>query len=429
MPDSLDRLTPLAIARGDAPRFPAVALRYDPGRMPVICRHFGICGGCQTQDVPYPEQLSRKRRALQTLLDAVTGAGAPVVAPVVGMPAGPDGMPREFRHKAAFVFGSAGTRGGALQMGHYQARTRRVVPVVECPVHGRRANRLAFALRDHLARAGVPAAGPALDGVLRQLVVRTTADEREALMLLVVTRNDPVLRKPIRAFLASADKPDGLFITVHARDDPFMVGERPIRIDGAAHVREHVTGTTMLLSPTAFFQTNPIAARVLVAEVVGTVGPVASPGERRRVLDLYAGSGLFALPLAGRGHSVVAVEENVQAVRDGIANATLNGIPRSRVTFIAQRTESYVRQLAQKPDTVVLDPPRQGCPPAVIDHVFGRLQPIQVIYVSCNPQAFAGELPAMLQARYRLQRVLPVDMFPHTGHVELVATLALRGVA
>ena len=297
--------------------------------MAAICKHFGVCGGCQTQDVPYPEQLARKRRAVQELLWHSRDFSVPAVEPVIGMPVGDDGMPRHFRHKASFVFAPKDARGRGLVMGHYAFRSRRVVPVVECPVHSARANQLAFALRDHLSRAQVTAAGPRLEGILRHVVIRTTHDDREALVLLVVTRNDKSLRKPLRAFLASEVRPDGLFVTVHDRDDPYMVGDVLLRIDGQRPHPGDAAGPDLLLSPTAFFQTNPDAAAAMVERSHGA-GGCGDRVRRRRlhVLDLYAGSGLFALPLAAAGHTVTAVEENRQAVKDGIANARLNRIPR-----------------------------------------------------------------------------------------------------
>jgi 23S rRNA (uracil1939-C5)-methyltransferase len=382
--------------------------------VPPRCAHFGVCGGCQWQDVPYAEQLTRKRAALQALFAGAVPSR--VVAPVVAMPVGDDGMPWGFRHKAAFVFDN-GARG--LVMGHFAAGGRSIVPVQECPVHGDRANRIAFRLYDELARARVPAAGPRLDGVLRHLVVRTSSDERDAAALLVVTRNAPSLRRPIRALLASPDRPDGMFLNIHDQPSPYMVGRTTLRLDGHAHVRERVIGPTFLVSPTAFFQTNPTAAAALVDEVLAAVG-----GERLRVLDLYAGSGLFAIPLALRGHAVMAVEENRQAVQDAARNVELNRIDDRAVRFLAARVEEALLTLERRAvDLVVLDPPRQGCPPRVIEAVFGRIQPPRAVYVSCNPEALANELPAILAHGYRVSRVQPVDMFPHTPHVEAVAVL------
>jgi 23S rRNA (uracil1939-C5)-methyltransferase len=321
------------------------------------------------------------------------------------------------------VFAPKDARGRGLVMGHYAFRSRRVVPVTECPVHSVRANQLAFALCDHLSRAQVTAAGPQLEGVLRHVVIRTTHDDREALVLLVVTRNDKSLRKPLRAFLASDLRPDGLFVTVHDRDDSYMIGDAVLRIDGRTHIRETRLGPTFLLSPTAFFQTNPDAAAAMVDEVVAQTASLSPPGDLR-VLDLYAGSGLFALPLARAGHTVTAVEENRQSVKDGIANATLNRIPQSRVSFVAARSEDYLERLRPTPDLVVLDPPRQGCASSVLQCVFTELRPRRVVYVSCHPAAFVSELPGILETGYTLDRVKPIDMFPHTDHVELVATLS-----
>jgi 23S rRNA (uracil1939-C5)-methyltransferase len=386
-----------------------------------ICAHFGVCGGCDAQHVAYADQLRGKREYVARLLAPLVPAGASVVEAVVPMPAGPDGMPRHFRHKAAFVFAPADGRGRGLVMGHFAAGSRRVVPIHECPVHSERANRLAFSLCDRLAKAGIRAAGPRRDGVLRYLVVRTTHDDRQALAMLVVTRNDKALRAPLRAWLRSPVRPEALFLSEHDRDDPFMVGSTVLRIDGPTHLRETRVGPTMLLSPGAFFQTNPDAAAALVDEVTARV---AAFGGGRRVLDLYAGSGLFALPLALSGHVVAAVEENRQAVNDGHANARVNKVPDSMLAFTAARVEDFLgRSAVRRPDVVVLDPPRQGCPSGVLQRVFRDLTPLRAVYVSCNPEAFARELPAMLAAGYRLSRVLPVDMFPHTSHVELVATL------
>ena len=144
-------------------------------------------------------------------------------------------------------------------MGHYEVGSHRIVPVEECPVHSERGNRIAFALRDRLARAGISAAGPSLAGVLRHLIVRTTKDDREAVALLVVTRNDKSLRRPVRALLDSGDRPDGFFININDIPGPFMLGPRTLRIAGRSHVRETVGGLAYLISPPAFFQ--PILRR------------------------------------------------------------------------------------------------------------------------------------------------------------------------
>jgi 23S rRNA (uracil1939-C5)-methyltransferase len=308
------------------------------------------------------------------------------------------------------VFASAKEK---LLMGHYERGSQRVVPIEECPVHHARGNRIAFALRDRLARARIA------PGILRHIVIRTTADGREASAMLVVSRNDKSLRTPVKSFLASPEKPDGFFVNIHTKPGPFMVGDETIKIEGRSHVKETVAGTSYLVSPTAFFQTNVGAAEILVKLVLEGIG------ESRRVLDLYCGSGLFSLPIARTGAAVTAVEENRQAIVDAESNVRLNRMPPGQVRFISSRVEDALTRLAKDSwDAVVLDPPRQGCPPEVTSAVFEGIRPARVVYVSCGPDALANELPVILKAGYRVTRVQPVDMFPHTDHIETVVTFA-----
>jgi 23S rRNA (uracil1939-C5)-methyltransferase len=383
----------------------------------VLCRHFGPCGGCDWQHLSYPDQLAQKRQIVVDLLSASLGARAPEVLSVIGMQPEQTGAPWRFRQKASFVFGEDHRR---LTIGHYAARSNHIVPIVECPVHSDRANRIAFALHAHLAKARITAAGPDLRGVLRHLLVRTTADDREAVAMLVVTHNDKSLRAPMRKFFASAERANGFFLNIHDRPGPFMVGRETIKLDGHAHVRERLSGVSFLISPTAFFQTNVIAAATLVDLILAH----APAPPLLQIADLYSGSGLFSLPLAARGHRVTAIEENEQAVSDGEANVRLNRLPDERLRFVRARVEEALPRVAKtRFDLAVIDPPRAGCPPDVLRALFGESSPRRVVYVSCNPDALARELPQIIDYGYAVGRVQPVDMFPHTTHIETVVTL------
>jgi len=381
-----------------------------------LCRHFGPCGGCDSQNLLYAEQLERKRTALTQLLRGSLG-DAPPVQPVIGMRVDDSGWPWRFRHKASFVFGEGPDR-NTPTMGHFAAQSNAVVPIVECPVHADRANRLAFALFGHLARAHVPAAGPALRGVLRHLIVRSTRDAREVGAMLVVTRNDKALRTPIKAFLDTEEAPDGFYLNINDRPGPYMVGRETRRLSGRSHVKETVNGLSYLLSPTAFFQTNVDAADVIVRLVLDAI-PETEP---QRILDLYSGSGLFTLPLAKRGHYVTAIEENQQAIDDADANLRLNRISPARVRLVVSRVEDALQRAEDESfDVVIMDPPRHGCTPDVIARVFNRICAPRVVYVSCNPDALAREMPHIFDAGYEVINMQPLDMFPHTSHIETVA--------
>ena len=343
------------------------------------------------------------------LLRKTMGKDAPRVSPAIGMPVADDGMPWGFRQKAAFVF-DAGPDG--LVMGHFARGTNDVVPVEECPVHAERANRIAFALRDALAAAERHGVGthdrgrrPPRD---RPHQPGRDGSGRDAGGL---SRDDSSLAAPLQAVLAGEDKPEGLVLNLNDRAGPYLVGRESKRVAGTGHVKETSLGPAFLVSPTSFFQTNVAAAATLVRLVLE-----ALPGERGlKLLDLYSGSGLFALPVALRGHQVTAVEESRKSIKDAELNRRLNGVKEDRLKLVCSAVEKALPHY--KPgafDAVILDPPREGCPPDVVKAVFGRLRPARGIFVSCEPEALARELPLAVAAGYRVLRVQPVDMFPHT---------------
>ena len=315
--------------------------------------------------------------------------------------ASPDN-PWSHRQKAHFVF-------DAGEMGHYERGSRRLLPVVECPVHDPRANELAFKFQRAFRRLN----DPSLTGV----VVRASRGTDEIGATLIFGREpNQRMRAATRTVLERETGLTSFHVNIHPRDDGFIFGRETRKIAGADRVREEVAGASFLISPTSFFQTNVAAAEILVRLVLETVPAGAD------VLDLYAGAGLFAIPLARAGHAVIAVEENRTAVADGEASLRLNRIERARCTFVASSVEKAIRRY--QGSTVVLDPPRDGCSTEVIDGVFGRMRPSMAVYVSCDPESLARDLARIAACGYRIESLQPVDMFPHTPHVETVAVLS-----
>jgi 23S rRNA (uracil1939-C5)-methyltransferase len=240
----------------------------------------------------------------------------------------------------------------------------------------------------------------------------------ELLATLVITNDsDRALRTATRRLLEGAPDSTSFHVNLHPRQDAFIFGHETRRIAGQNRVREDVAGTGFLISPTAFFQTNVRAAETLVRLVTSAIPDGAA------VLDLYAGAGLFALPLARAGHRVLAVEENRAAVADGEVSRRLNRIDESQCRFLAQPVEIALRRTSAA-DVVILDPPRSGCSAEVLSEL-RRLRPRTVVYVSCNPQALARDVGELTRDGFAILSIQPVDMFPHTGHVETVATLVL----
>jgi 23S rRNA (uracil1939-C5)-methyltransferase len=419
-------------------------LTASPYRVTPRCRHFGPCGGCAWQHIEYGEQLRLKQRRVQELLAAPRHAERHIdVLPTMATPS-PDGStPWGFRDKVSFVFAPGG-RGRPLVMGHYRRGSQTVLPVEECPVHVDAGNRFAFEVRDALQRAGIPGAtADGQQGVARHVVVRVSEGTGELVGTLVVTENVKALRRvtaDLEARLAAADTAGrrpriGFHLNVHDRPDPYLFGRETRRLFGLGGLREQVAGVSYLVSPTAFFQTNVSAAGILVGVVLDAL---ADPG-LRRILDLYAGVGLFALPLAKAGRIVSAIEENREAVTSAADALRLNGIDQGACRLVASRVEdAMIRQSASGTgprlrgakgasgdawDAVVLDPPRQGCPPRVLDWVFRNIRPARIVYVSCDPEALARDLAQVAGSGYHFERVQPIDMFPHTAHVETVVTM------
>lgn len=393
-------------------------LEASPHRVEPKCAHFGPpdhCGGCTWQHIAYPEQLRLKTALVEDLVSSALRGKRPTVLPTLAST--PIDDPWGYRQKVHFVFAN----NARLVMGHYSRGSRRVFDAQECPVHDPRGNAFAFRLHQEYASAGVTAAGAGRGarGTLRSIAIRVSAATPELMATLVVTdTNDKRLRNATRRALESPDAAQSFHLNVHARPDPYIFGPETRHVRGPQHLRERVGGASFLVSPTAFFQTNVGAANLLVGLVIDAL-PQGQP-----VLDLYAGVGLFALPLASRGDRVIAVEENRAATVDGIASLRLNRIDPGRCTFIARRVEPALRGIQPRDAAhVVLDPPREGCDDAVLNDVFGRLRPGRAVYVSCNPEALARDLAAIARHGYRAQALQPVDMFPHTAHVETVAVL------
>ena len=354
---------------------------------------------------------------MRSLVDAaVPGLDRAVAATLPGTSVD---NPWEYRHKVHFVFANA-TRRGPLVMGHYVRGSRRVFAARECPVHDSRGNAFAFAFHEECVRAGVLAAP---QGTLRHLAIRVGAATGEMMATVVVTdAGDKALRAATKRSLARPEAPGAFHLNVHSRPDPYIFGRETRHVRGPRHLRDEVAGAMFLISPTTFFQTNVGAAEIVVRLVLDAIPP------GKPVLDLYAGVGLFAIPLARRGDAVIAVEENRTATLDGIASLRLNNVPVERCRFVAQPVEAALRTV--RPDRarhVVLDPPREGCEPVVIDDVFGRLRPELAAYVSCNPEALAADLARIVRHGYRIVTLQPVDMFPHTAHVETVAVVSRDG--
>lgn len=392
-----------------------------PFRTDPACEHFGQCGGCAWQHIEYGEQLRLKERLLrQTLEHALDGVSLPI-RPIV-----PAAAPWQTRSKIHFLVASVG---GKLTLAHHPPHSHKALPIRTCPVHAEPGNRVAQTLLGLLQQHGVPAYSEGGGGVARHIVVRVAgrrpdspAAEPDMHVTLVVTRcKQPLLAAIGRELLRAEPCVRGFHANVHALPGPLIFGRHTVRLVGQERLVEPVAGLEFLVSPTSFFQTSATGAAQLAEIVLRQV-----PADRSPILDLYAGVGLFSLPLAQRGHAVTAVEENPTAVEDGLESLRHNGV--SGCQFVRGPVEATIRKLADRQayDTVILDPPRDGCPDWVLRRLASR-GPARIIDVSCSPTALAADLAALTRCGYRVAEIQPLDLFPHTPHIESVTRLERAG--
>lgn len=389
--------------------------RRSPDRVGPLCEHFEECGGCHFQHLAYDAQLAHKTERLKKTLSYPLHT-PPDALPILPM-VGPDD-PWEQRNKIALHVKG---RAGKVFSGLFKLRSREVVHIRECPVQDAFGTEMAFAAADSVNELGMLPWDERDDhGMVRAIVVRSTKTTRQAQVTLVarhprVPKIDRFAADMIRAGAT------GVAVNVNERIGPMLMGRDTTQIEGPPRIAEEIGGVRYLSSPGAFFQTSAWGAAFLV----DAVRRLVDPPPNARVVDLYSGGGLLSLALADRAR-VIGIEENPSAVSDAVASAKENRFTTAQ--FLTGPAERLIRGVAHelgndRPWAVMLDPPREGCDPAVIHAVATVMRPQRIVYVSCDPVSLGRDLALFAQGGYALKRVEPLDMFPHAFHIEAIAVL------
>jgi 23S rRNA (uracil1939-C5)-methyltransferase len=385
----------------------------EPGadRVEAPCAHFGVCGGCRFQDLAYAAQLRAKEDQVRDALERIGGLTAPPLEPIV-----PTEPPYGYRNKLEYSF-TPTPRGPALGF-HRAGRWDEVLELERCLLTTELGNAIRDAVREWARAAALPAYEQAAgEGFLRHLVVREGRNTGQALVVLVTAPGSleaaDALVERLRRF------PEVRSIHWAVNDRPAEVTNLPTRLLwGEEAIEEELLGRRFRVRPGAFLQTNTAGCERLYELVAGYAGLT---GEET-VYDLYCGIGTIGLTLAADALTVWGVEVVEEAVACAIENAQLNGA--ANAAFFAGEVGGALDELRDRagpPDVVVVDPPRAGLAPKTLRRV-GELGAPRLVYVSCNPTTLAGNASALCgELGYRLERARPVDMFPHTPHVETVA--------
>lgn len=387
--------------------------RPSPDRVVPRCRHFLACGGCHWQHAAPSAQLAWKQARVQKELAHALGADAPTVWPTIAAAA-----PFGARHKVALHL--LGGDRGRLRPALHRLRDISLVALAECPAAAPPALQLATAAIAQLERLRLPAYDPETgSGVLRSVLVRRAAATGQSHLIVVATDDLVELDSLLPALQALGATTVSINVNREAQDR--LLGPTTRVLAGPERIEERLGDTTYCISPDAFFQTAPAGA----AELVRLVADWLQPQPTDTLVDLFCGGGLFALPLAARSGRVVGIEDSAVSLGDAAA-----GMRRNRVrnaTFVRGAVETALPRLRAadlpRADLAVLDPPRAGALPAALREV-AALRPRRIAHVACDPAALGRDLAVFRTLGYRAERVVPVDMFPQTWHVEAVAMLA-----
>jgi 23S rRNA (uracil1939-C5)-methyltransferase len=416
LPGDTVRARVTKVKRGFAEAVVEEVLTPSPDRVQAPCAHFGLCGGCRFQDYAYERQLEAKAAQVRDALTRLGGFADPPLEPAV--PAA-----SHFRYRNKLEYSFAQTDAGPALGFHRAGRWDEVLPVDECLLTTELGNAIRDAVQAWAREEGLePYDQAAQTGYLRHLVVREGRNTGQALVQLVTAGG----RKFEEGYLVEVLRRFPQVRSIHwaVNDTPAEVTNLPSTLLwGEDAIEEEILGLRFRVRPNAFLQTNTEMAETLFAlarEYAGLTG-----GET--VYDLYCGTGTIGLALAPQALTVWGVEISEESVACAIENAELNGI--TNAAFFAGNVSLALEELAERsgrPDVVVVDPPRAGLAGKAVRRM-ARLEAPRIVYVSCNPTTLASDLKALRDDfGYELLRCRPVDMFPHTPHIESVSVLERR---
>ncbi len=398
------------------------------------CPIMHACGGCSWLGVPYRKQLNRKQTLIEELVSPLLEqfAWSARIDPIRGMggTAGASGFipsPRAFRLKAATPF--APGEHGTVQCGFYARGTHRIVTAASCPVEAPDARRILNEVAHIATSLRIPAYNEdTRRGLLRYAVLRLGWRTDEGALTLVTSNRDiPQRAAFVEALRAISPRITCIAQNVNGRPGNAILGTDTTILAGNPTMRDQLLGCTFEISPTAFYQTNPAQTEVLYQVAID--GMALKPEDT--LLDAYCGSGTIGLcaartaQQAGCPIKLIGVERNDAGVQDARRNAALNGFSERTATFIAADATECLQRAARdgmRLDVIVLDPPRAGSTPAFLKAA-AQVHARRMVYISCNPETQVRDLAVLGAQGYRLVRLTPVDMFPHTEHIETVAVL------
>jgi 23S rRNA (uracil1939-C5)-methyltransferase len=401
--------------------------KYSADRVNPVCRHFGVCGGCKWQHLPYELQLRYKQKQVADNLSRIGKITLPDISPIAGSQ-----EVLRYRNKLEFSFSDRRwltteeinsdqdfEKEDALGF-HIPGLYDKVLDIKECHLQPEPSNAIRDSVRRYAHKNSLRFYNPRQQtGFLRNMVIRNSADGK-FMVIVVFFHDEPERRDRLLDHLVSEFSCiNSLYYVINSKRNDSLSDQTPVLYSGKDHLVEEMDGLKFRIGPKSFFQTNTLQAQRLYSIVLEMAGLKGS----EIVYDLYTGIGTIANFIASKAGKVVGIEYIDEAVKDAALNSALNNI--SNTEFIAGdireiMSDDFIEKQGS-PDIIITDPPRAGMHKDVV-HKIIETEPLKIVYISCNPATQARDT-ALLSSRYRVTRVQPVDMFPQTHHVENIVLL------
>lgn len=376
------------------------------------CPVYKKCGGCQLQNLTYKQQLEFKQKKVEKLLKKFCK-----VMPIIGME-----TPYHYRNKVQAAFRT--TKQGKIISGVYQSGTHHIVGIDSCQTEDETADRIIVAVRKLLPSFKMTTYNEDTGkGFLRHVLVKRGFATNQVMLVLVT--GTPVFPSK-NNFVKAIRKQFPQITTIVQNVNPYrtnlVLGDNQKVLYGKGYIEDILCGCKFRISPKSFYQINPVQTEVLY----NTAMDFAQLKGNEVVLDTYCGIGTIGIVAAKRSAGrVIGVELNGDAVRDAIVNAKSNEL--KNIRFFKGDAGEFMYEVAnedEKPDVVFMDPPRAGSDEKFLSSLI-KMSPKTVVYISCNPETMARDLEYMAHnSDYKVQKIQPVDMFPHTAHIETVCLLS-----
>lgn len=383
-------------------------------RVTPKCKLCNECGGCALQHMSYQAQLNFKQNHVKDCLSKIGHINVEVNE-TLGMK-----DPYKYRNKTQVPFKE---KKGKIRYGFYKEDTHDIIPFRNCLIETELADDILFEMKELMEKYKIsPYDEDKRRGIIRHVLVRVGVHTNEAMIVLVTNQLEFHNRKAlVKDLLKKFPSVKTIVQNINTRDTNVILGEKEFVLFGKGYIEDTILGVKFRISSKSFYQVNPLQTEVLYSKAI----EFAKLDKNQVVLDAYCGIGTIGLIASKYVKQVVGVEIVKQAIVDAKNNAKLNNI--NNANFICDDASKFIVDLAkvnEKMDVVFLDPPRKGVDEPLITSLL-KLEPKKIVYVSCNPSTLARDL-ALFTCKYEVKEVQPVDMFPHTYHVETVVLLELK---